>query len=222
MANHLSKKIAVVLSGCGFKDGAEITEAVSALIALSEAGAEYQIFAPNKTFTATDHLAGKSGTTDERNILTESARIARGQIKDLAFLNVKDFDGVVFPGGYGAATQLCTFGQEGAKGSVLPDVKRVILEFHKESKPICAICIAPALVSLVLGSEGVTVTIGDDTETAAEIEKTGASHEVCAVTDYVTDREHKLITTPAYMYEAKPFEIFTGVRAAIRELVEMA
>jgi enhancing lycopene biosynthesis protein 2 len=230
MSQFGSKKIAVILSGCGFKDGAEITESVSALIALSEAKAEYKIFAPDITISAKNHQSGNSAisntsgsTSGERNLLNEAARIARGEITDLKKLSPSDFDGLVMPGGYGAATHLCTFATEGAKCKVLPDVERVINEFHKQDKPIAAFCIAPAVVARVLGPKGVTLTIGNDVETAKEIEKTGAHHVVCAVDDYITDRETKVITSPAYMYDdATPAQVFTGIRRAVRELIEMA
>lgn len=215
------KKIAVVLSGCGFKDGSEITEAVSTLIALSESGAQYRIFAPDNEFPSKNHLTGKEDA--RRSALVEAARIARGKIQNINELKSKDFDGLAFPGGYGAASNLCSFSTKGAKAEIHPEIKRIISEFYKESKPILGICIAPALLALALGKEGITVTIGEDKGTASEIEKTGAQHENCLVTDYVTDRSHKVITTPAYMYDdAKPHDVFTGVRAAVRELVEMA
>lgn len=218
----MAKRIAVVLSGCGHKDGAEITEAVSTLIALSEAGAEYQVFAPDQPFTVTDPVSSQP-TTESRNILKEAARIARGKIKPLKELKADNFDAIAFPGGFGAALHLCTWAKQGANCEVNPEAKRVVNEFYMAEKPIAAICIAPALIAKVLGEEGVTVTIGNDKETAAEIQKTGARHENCEVTDFITDREHRVITTPAYMYDdAKPFEVFTGVRKAIRELVEMA
>lgn len=215
------KRVAVVLSGCGFKDGSEIIEAVSTLITLSELGADYKIFAPDIDFTPTNHLTGKDEPT--RNVLSESARIARGEIENLNKLNTNDFDALAFPGGFGAALRLCSWGQEGSQCSVVPEVENVIKAFYKEGKPIAAVCIAPALVARVLGSEGITVTIGNDKDTAAEIEKTGARHENCPVDDYVTDREHKIITSPAYMYgDEKPHRVFTGVRKALKELVEMA
>lgn len=214
------KKVAVVLSGCGFLDGSEITEAISSLIALSELHTEVKCFAPSDSFPTTDHFTKKSG--EARSALHESARIARGHIEDLKALHERDFDAVVFPGGFGAATNLSDWGKVGAKAKVHSEVARVIREFHSSSKPIGAICIAPTLVAKVLGSEGVNVTIGDDMETAREIEKTGAHHVRCAVTDYVSDRDHKVLTTPAYMYEAKPHEVFTGIRKMMAELVEMA
>lgn len=216
------KNIAVILSGCGHRDGAEITEAVSALIALSEAGAAYKIFAPDMELSAVDPLTGEA-TMEKRNVLKESARIARGHIQPIQSLQSSEFDGLTFPGGFGAALNLCTFAKDGAGCWVQPDVERVIREFYQAEKPIAAICIAPALIARVLGSDGITVTIGNDAGTAAEIAKTGAHHENCAVDDYVTDREHRLVTTPAYMYDdAAPHRVFKGIQGAIRELVEMA
>lgn len=216
------KKIAVILSGCGHQDGAEITESVSTLIALSELGAEYTVFAPSLDFKANNFLTGQP-TNETRNVMQEAARISRGQVTDLAKLNPADFDGVALPGGYGAALHLCDWAKKGSGCDVLPTVQKVVEAFHKEQKPILAVCIAPALIARVLGKHGVTLTIGNDKETAQEIEKTGAQHENCKVTDYVTDREHKVVTTPAYMYDnAKPFEVFKGIRAAAKEFFEMA
>ncbi|MGE0763978.1 MAG: isoprenoid biosynthesis glyoxalase ElbB [Bdellovibrionales bacterium] len=215
------KNFAVVLSGSGHKDGSEITEAVSALISLSEANAGYQVFAPKMNAPAVNHLTNQDEAP--RQVMAEAARIARGQVKNLSELKASDFDGLVFPGGYGAAKVLCSFAQHGANCEVLPEVAKVIEDFYKAEKPIAAICIAPALIARVLGKKGITVTIGHDAATAAEIRKTGAQHENCAVTDYVTDREHRLVTTPAYMYDdAKPHQVFQGIRSCIKEFVEMA
>lgn len=215
------KKVAVILSGCGFKDGAEITESVSTLIALSDLGVDYQVFAPDAKAPSTNHLTGTP--QESRNVLAEAARIARGKIKNVKELDPAAYDALVFPGGHGAATVLCGFAKAGAKCDVFPEIKKTIEEFYSQEKPIGAICIAPALIARVLGERGITVTIGNDKETAAEIAKTGARHEICSVEDYVTDREHKIVTTPAYMYdEAKPNQVFKGIRGALKELVEMA
>ncbi|MCB0415427.1 MAG: isoprenoid biosynthesis glyoxalase ElbB [Bdellovibrionales bacterium] len=214
------KKIAVVLSGCGFKDGAEITEAVSTLISLSQHHVEYKVFAPNIEAETLDHVTGE--TIENRNVLKESARIARGDIKDLQELKSGDFDAVVFPGGFGAAKNLCDFASKGADCKVNLDVERVINDFYNSQKPIGAWCIAPALVARVLGSYNIAVTIGNDKDTALEIEKTGAQHVECTVDDYVTDRENKIITSPAYMYDDTPYKVFTGINKALSELVEMA
>ncbi|MBK9041261.1 MAG: isoprenoid biosynthesis glyoxalase ElbB [Bdellovibrionales bacterium] len=215
------KKIAVILAGCGSKDGAEITEAVSTLLTLSELKVKFDIFAPDVEISVTNHLNGAI-SNETRNVLVEAARIARGQIKDLVHLKTDDYDGVVFPGGYGVARSLCTWGKDGAKCEVLPDAKRVVEEFYSQAKPICAICIAPALIARVLGQFGINLTLGQDSEASLEVTKTGACHVKCAATDYVSDRESKIITTPAYMCDATPFEVYTGIRKALHEMVEMA
>ncbi len=216
------KKVAVVLAGCGNKDGAEITEAVSLLIALSQNGAGYMCFAPSMEFEALN-FTNDQALGQKRNVLTEAARIARGNIQDLKTLDVKNYDALAFVGGFGAAKNLSDWAFKGAQCTVLPDVEKHIKAFHQETKPIAAICIAPVLLAKVLGSERVTVTLGDDKETIAEVLKTGAQHEVCPVDDYVTDRQTKVITTPAYMYgNAKPHEIFKGIFGLAKELVEMA
>lgn len=216
------KKIAVVLSGCGHLDGSEITETVSLIVALSQAGAKVSFFAPDIEISVTDHVT-KKPTSENRNLLHEAARIARGNIESLQHLHAKDFDAVAFPGGFGAAKNLSTWAEKGAACEVNPEVQRVILDFYNASKPIGAICIAPTLIAKVLGHKKVTVTIGNDPSTIAEIQKTGAQHEECPVDDYLTDRETKVVTTPAYMYsDAKPNEIFAGIFGLAHELVEWA
>lgn len=217
----MAKKIAIILSGCGNKDGAEITEAVSLIVNLSAAGAEMKFFAPNTEFTPQNFLTNEP-LEQKRNIMIEAARISRSQMNDLAHLNADDFDGMAFPGGFGAALHLSNWGEAKAKCKVHPLVEKAILAFYKQSKPIAAICIAPTLVAKVLGPNGVTVTLGSDPEDAKEIEKTGAQHVDCPVTDYITDREHKVITTPAYMHKAKPHEVFQGISGLVKEFIEMA
>lgn len=216
------KKIAVILSGCGYLDGAEITEAISTLVAIGQQGAEYQCFAPNKDVAETNHITQKP-TGQNRNVMQEAARIARGEIQPLEELKVQGFDALAFPGGFGAALHLCDFAQKGSGGNIDPEVLRIVKEFHDAKKPIAAICIAPAIMALAFGDKGVNVTIGDDQGTASEVEKTGAKHSNCAVEKYVVDTANKVITTPAYMYgTAKPHQIFEGVSGAIAELIKMA
>jgi len=214
------KKVAVILSGSGFKDGSEITEAISSLINLSQLGVNYQCFAPDMAFTSIDHLNDRDGET--RNVLTECARISRGDCKDLKTLKAEDFDALVFPGGYGAAKHLSDWALKGSACTVNPDVEKAVQNFFKSGKPIGAICIAPVIIAKVLGKNKISLTIGDDKETVAEIKKTGAVHENCPVTEYISDREHKILTTPAYMYNAKPHQVFLGISKMLKELVEMA
>lgn len=218
----MSKKIAVVLSGCGFKDGGEIHESVLTLLHLCKSGSEPACFAPNiAQATVTNHLNGdQSGET--RNVLVESARIARGQIQEISKLKAKDFDGLIFPGGYGAALNLCTFGQKGADCTVNPEVERVIREFHAAKKPIGAICIAPSFVAKVLGPQGVQLTIGTDSGTAAALEKMGAKHQNQPVEGICTDDKNKVVSTPAYMLGKNVAEIEPGIAALVKKVISWA
>jgi enhancing lycopene biosynthesis protein 2 len=215
------KNIAVILSGCGHRDGSEVTEAASTLIAIGENKSKYQCFAPSIEFDSTNHLNKES--TGPRNTLIESARIARGKILNITELNESDFDAVVFVGGSGAATHLSDWSTLGSRCKVQPYCQNIIIKFHKAGKPIGAICIAPVLIAKVLGPQEVTLTLGNDPDTIKEVEKTGAIHEICEVTDYISDRFHKVVTTPAYMYgQAEAHEVFKGISGLIKEIVEMA
>jgi enhancing lycopene biosynthesis protein 2 len=219
----MSKKIAMILSGCGNKDGAEITEAVSAIICLSELDAQVQYFSPDLNFSPLNFLTNQPMSGEIRNIMVESARITRSQMNSLDSLVSKDFDGLVIPGGYGVAKHLSNWAERGPDCEVNPQLEKIIKSFHNESKPICAICIAPAIIAKVLGPEGVTITVGLDPGVMSNVSKTKAHVEPCPADDYITDRLHKIITTPAYMIEdASPYDVFKGIRRAIAELMEMA
>lgn len=215
------KKIGVVLSGCGVRDGSEIHEAVLTLLAIDRQGAEAICMAPDADFPATNHLTMQE-TAERRNALVESARIARGNIRDIKSVRASDLDAIVFPGGFGAAKNLCDFAVKGAAASVHPEVSRLLKEMAVAGKPIGAICIAPALIAAVLGKEfGPTVTIGNDAGTAAEIEKTGSRHEECPVTGFVVDKKNKLVTTPAYMLANRISEPFEGIDKCVREVIAL-
>jgi enhancing lycopene biosynthesis protein 2 len=215
------KKIGVVLSGCGVRDGSEIHEAVLTLLAIDRQGAEAVCMAPNVEFPVTNHLTMQE-TAEKRNALVESARIARGNIRDIKDVRAVDLDAIVFPGGFGAAKNLCDFAMKGAAASVHPEVARLLKEMAVAGKPIGAICIAPALIAAALGKEyGPTLTIGNDAGTAAEMEKAGAMHQECPVTGFVVDRKNKLVSTPAYMLANRISEPFEGIDKCVREVIAM-
>lgn len=219
----MSKKIAMILSGCGNKDGAEITEVVASIICLSELDAQVEFFAPDIDFEPINFLTNEPIKNQVRNTLLESARITRSKINPLEALVPKDFDGLVIPGGYGVAKHLSNWAELGPKCTVNPLLSKIIQSFHSDSKPICAICIAPAIIAKVLGAEGVTLTLGTDPETLKKASETKAHFEPCPADDFITDRLHKLISTPAYMEEeATPSEVFKGIKRALNEFMEMA
>jgi enhancing lycopene biosynthesis protein 2 len=216
------KKIGVVLSGCGFRDGSEIHEAVCALLAIDQAGAEAVCMAPDIELYEMNHCSMEL-TGAKRKVLVESARIARGNIKNITEVKAVDLDALVFPGGFGAALNLCDFGQKGAAASVNPEVARLTREIHAVGKPIGAICIAPALIAAILGKEaGPTLSIGTDPGTAAEVEKTGAKHQNCPANDIVIDQANRIVSTPAYMLAERISEVYEGIGKCVKTVVEMA
>ncbi len=215
--------VGVILSGCGFKDGAEIREAVLALLALDRAGADVRCFAPDvEQAVVIDHLRGEPRPGEKRNVLVESARIARGKIEDVKKAQARDLDALVLPGGFGAAMNLSTFASKGKDATVNADVARILRDMHAAKKPIGAICIAPAVVAKALGFAHPKLTIGNDQGTAAAIEACGAVHEDCAVENFVVDRENRIVSTPAYMYGARLKDIATGIDKCIAEVLALA
>jgi len=217
----MKKKIGVVLSGCGVYDGSEIHEAVFTLLAIDRCGAEAVCMAPNMEFPEVNHLTG-APTGAKRNALIESARIARGKIRCLKEVHAGDLDAIIFPGGYGAAKNLCNFAEKGPGAEVHPEVARLLKEMAAAKKPICAICIAPTLVAATLGKEyAPKVTIGTDAGTAAAINATGGRHLECPVTEFVVDRENRIVSTPAYMLAERISEAADGIDRAIKATMEL-
>lgn len=213
------KKFAVVLAGCGVYDGAEIQESVLTLLAIDRAGANYQCFAPDTDqYHVINHLTGNT-ENETRNVLTESARIARGDVKSLAEFNPADFDALVFPGGFGVAKNLCSFAIDGPNCEVNADTQSAITNAYEAKLPIGALCIAPALIAKVLGKS--TLTIGNDTATATAIETMGAKHQNSEGSDIVIDMENRLITSPCYMHETSISVVAQGAENVIKALLKM-
>ncbi|CAD5105807.1 isoprenoid biosynthesis glyoxalase ElbB [Zestomonas carbonaria] len=216
----MSKKVAVILSGCGVYDGAEIHESVITLLRLDQRGAQVQCFAPNVAqLHVINHLTGEE-MPESRNVLVESARIARGNVKDIREARVEDFDALIVPGGFGAAKNLSDFAINGADCTVQPDVLALGKAFAAAGKPVGLICIAPSLAARFFG-EGVICTIGNDADTAAALEKMGASHEECVVGDVVEDAQRKLVSTPAYMLAQSISEAASGINKLVDRVLEL-
>ena len=217
----MRKKIGVVLSGCGVYDGSEIHEAVFTLLAIDRNGAEALCMAPDTEFPEVNHLT-REATGAKRNALVESARIARGKIRSIKDITAGDLDALVFPGGYGAAKNLCNFAEKGADAAIHPEVARLLREMAAAKKPIGAICIAPTLVAATLGKEyAPKVTIGTDASTAAAIKATGSEHVECPVTEFVVDKARKIVSTPAYMLAERISEAAEGIDKAVRAVIEL-
>nr|WP_314876954.1 isoprenoid biosynthesis glyoxalase ElbB [uncultured Pseudomonas sp.] len=216
----MTKKVAVILSGCGVYDGAEIHESVITLLRLDQRGAQVQCFAPNiPQLHVIDHLTGEQ-TSETRNVLVESARIARGQVKDIREADVSEFDALIVPGGFGAAKNLSNFAVEGDKCTVQPDVLALAEAFAQAGKPVGLMCISPALAAKIYGP-GVVCTIGNDTGTSAAVVKMGGTHEECDVHDIVEDTQRKLVSTPAYMLATSISDAASGIYKLVDRVLEL-
>lgn len=217
----MHKKVAVILSGCGVYDGAEIHESVLTLLRLDQRGAQVQCFAPNiAQLHVVDHLSGDE-MSESRNVLVESARIARGKIKDLREAKIDDFDALIVPGGFGAAKNLSDFAVSGAQCTVNPEVLRVTQGFASAGKPVGLICIAPAMAAQIYGA-GVVCTIGTDADTATALGQMGAEHQDCTVEDIIVDEQRKLVTTPAYMLAESISQAASGINKLVDRVLELS
>lgn len=218
------KKVAVVLSGCGVFDGAEIHESVLTLLALDRRDADITLLAPDiPQMHVVNHMIGQPAE-EKRNVLVEAARVARGEIRDLAEADITEFDAVVFPGGFGVAKNLCDFAVNGPDCSVNPQVERFILAAIDARKALGFICIAPALMARVAESRNLhpKMTIGTDADTAAAIEKMGGTHLPAQVREVVVDEDLRIVSTPAYMLGRRISEVADGIDRLVEKLLQLA
>jgi enhancing lycopene biosynthesis protein 2 len=214
------KQVAVVLSGCGVYDGAEIHEAVLTLLALDRAGAQAVCFAPDKAqLHVINHLSGEE-MPENRNVLLESARIARGKIQALSQADAEQLDALIVPGGFGAAKNLSSFATQGAECSVDPDLSKLILEMYKKNKPMGFMCIAPTLLPKVIG-QPLRLTIGNDPDLGDVIDAMGGEPVICPVDDIVVDIENKVVTTPAYMLAQSIGEAAKGIDKLVSRVLDL-
>ena len=215
------KQVAVILSGSGVFDGVELHEAVLTLLAIEQEGASYQCFAPDiEQLHVVNHLTGEVAEGETRNVLVESARIARGNIKPVTDCDVDAFDTLILPGGFGAAKNLCTFAVDGDKCTFNEEVLSVCKAFAQAKKPAAYACIAPALAAKVYGNK-TKMTIGDDESTAGGLNALGATHVECSVNEVVVDNDAKLVTTPAYMLAQSVSEANASISKMVKTVLAM-
>ncbi|MCK4465615.1 MAG: isoprenoid biosynthesis glyoxalase ElbB [Bacteroidales bacterium] len=214
-----SKKFAVVLSGSGVFDGAEIHEATLTLYAIVKNGGTYEIFAPDiPQHHVVNHITGEE-MNETRNVLIEAARIARGNIKPLSKFNEKDFDAIIFPGGFGAAKNLSSFAFDGVNCSVNKDVENSIRQMANAKKPIGALCISPVILAKILGD--VVLTIGQDAGTAEAVANMGATHRKTNHGEVIVDSRYKVVTTPCYMLDANIVQIAEGADNVVKTMMKL-
>ncbi|HNS17064.1 MAG TPA: isoprenoid biosynthesis glyoxalase ElbB [Bacteroidales bacterium] len=212
------KRFAIILAGCGSRDGSEIHEATMTMLAIQKNGAEYEIFAPDiPQHHVINHITNQE-MRETRNVLVEAARIARGNIKALSKFRADDFDALILPGGFGVAKNLCNFAFQGENCTVNPEVERAMKAMAEKGKPIGALCIAPVLLARVFGD--IEITIGQDKGTATAVEKMGARHITTGHGEVVIDKKRKLFTTPCYMLDASIVHIWEGADAIVKAMLQ--
>lgn len=232
LAARRNFKAAVILAGCGVYDGSEITEAVSLFIALSKHGAQYNCYAPNTDQAHVVNHTNGSEMQEKRNVLTESARIARGNIQDLANIDVNQYDAVLLPGGFGAAKNLSDFAFKGGDMKVNPSVEKTLKAFHKSQKVLGFVCISPIVAARVFGTKfggpGVTLTLGkrgDAWPHNGSID-VGASfgntmNDTVDSNGICVDQKNKIYSTPAYMKgDAKACDVYEGIEKMVAEIAK--
>ena len=223
------KKIAIILSGCGNRDGSELQESLSLMLAIDRRGWQYQCFAPEGYFEVVPHIEvvddEEEGTvldTEQRDIFVESARIARGNLLPIDQYRPADYDALALPGGMGAARNLSSFAFDGPRMTVMDCVQDAILETYRAGKPVLAMCIAPMVLAKVLGRYGVELTLGPADNQASQVAAGfGCKMQACGPTDVCVDSEHKVLTTPAYMAATRISEIFAGGENLVAALAGM-
>lgn len=216
------KKIAIILSGCGVYDGSEIYESVLTLLAIEQQGASYRCFAPNiNQHHVINHLTGEVTEDETRNVLVESARISRGDIEDIMELYQEEFDALIFPGGFGAAKNLCTFALDAENYQINPEVLSAAQSFIKVDKPLGFMCIAPAMIPLIFG-EDAQGTIGKDRDIAQSLMNRGLAHVDCDVDDIIVDGKRKLVSTPAYMLATSLVEAASGINKLVKKVISLS
>lgn len=212
-------KLAIVLSGCGVYDGAEIREATLTMLAADRNGCEYQLFAPNiRQHHVINHLTGEE-MDETRMVLIEAARIARGNIKPLSEYNQTDFDALIFPGGFGVAKNLCSYAFDGTDMKIDKVVEKVVRDTHDAGKPIGALCISPIMIAALI--PGAEVTLGTDKKYDGEVAKLGGINKTTENKKVVIDAKNKIVSTPCYMNDARISDIADGADMLVREIIKM-
>lgn len=224
-------KIGLLLSGCGVYDGAEIQEAVLTLLAIEEAGHEAVCISVNKNqHHVINHLTGEE-MSESRNMMIEAARIARGNVREISTISPAEIDALVIPGGFGSAKNFTTWAFAGSDGTILPEVKLLLVNMFNVGKPLVALCVSPVVLAKAFEDSGIilNMTLGTDQEKSPYdinsfnqgLEKTGVHTEMKTVNEICIDKENKIITAPCYMMVASILDIRNNIKQAVEALHDL-
>jgi enhancing lycopene biosynthesis protein 2 len=220
------KKIAVLLAGCGSLDGTEIHEAVITLLSIKQYNADYQCFSiDDNQNQVTDHVLKQQSVDQVRNMMTESARIARGEINLLSQLVAQEYDGLIIPGGYGVAYNFCDFAIKGKDFTVRRDIVDICQTFTKLAKPVGFICISPIMITKIYqdlcnqAGKKIKLTLGQDQQLADLVNESGMQHVNTKVDEVCVDENYKIVSTAAYMLAQNILEVYSGINKLVKEIL---
>lgn len=226
----MAKKIGVLLSGSGVYDGSEIHETTLALLAIAQHGGEAVCLAPDvDQHHVINHITGEE-MNESRNVLIESARIARGNIQAVSATAVNELDALVIPGGFGTAKNHTKWAFEGPEGEINSAVKSLITQVVSAQKPLVGLCMAPTTIAKALEGTDIhaSLTVGTQSQPSPYeieaisqgMEKVGAKAEMKSVQEILVDSENRIITAPCYMMEASIVDVHNNIQQAIKALFE--
>ena len=224
-------KIGVLLSGCGVYDGVEIQEAVLTLLAIDEMGDEAVCIAVDANqHHVINHISGEE-LPETRNMLIEAARISRGKIHNIRAIQPVDIDALVIPGGFGSAKNFSSWAFHGADGTILPEVKLLIVNLINVGKPIAALCVSPVVLALAMKNNSIplTLSIGSTKEDSPYdildfqegIKQTGAAIQDKNVREILIDHENKIVCAPGSMMDASIVDVRLNVQSALLALKKL-
>lgn len=222
-------KIGVLLAGCGVFDGSEIHEATFALLALNQRGVEVVCMAPDMAqHHVINHITGEE-MNEQRNVLVESARIARGEIQSIDEVDIASLDALVVPGGSGAAKNLSQWAIDGPDGYILPEVVKLIKTMVEKGKPLAGLCMGPTVIAQALAQTDIKprLTVGsteakspyDIGGISSGMESLGAEVTMRTIKEIELDENHRIVTAPCYMMEGSISEVHDNIQQAIDALV---
>jgi enhancing lycopene biosynthesis protein 2 len=223
--------IGVLLSGNGVYDGAEIQEAVLTLLAIDEMGWNAVCISVDKPqHHVINHLTGEV-MDESRNMLVEAARIARGQVIRIDEISPADIDALIIPGGFGSAKNFTSWAFDGPAGTILPEVKLLLVNLVNVGKPIVALCVSPVVIAKAFEGSTIhpTLSLGSSSEPSpydiygfnAGLEQTGAVTEERTIREVLIDPVNRIICAPCYMMNARITEIYANINQAMMALNEI-
>ena len=212
------KKTAIILSGCGQVDGSETHETILTILALEQHNLDWEGLAPSGLQTEVyDHYTNTKENISPSSMITEAARLVRGNITIINAVNASDYAAVIIPGGAGVIKNLSNYSTAGINFTIHPELLAFMATIVRLQIPAGFICIAPILIPKLYGNKP-KLTIGSNVELAAKIVQIGGEHCDCLANDIVIDHAQKIVSTPANMVAKNIVEVYHGIYKLVTQI----